>query len=111
MRNESGLAPLEFNVVVKPDALETKTAGGIILIEKERDKLAVCEGELIAISPLAFTYAEWPEGTSPPTVGSRVMFRRYAGTQHTRDKVDYRIITDKDIVAVVDTTPALSVAA
>lgn len=111
--NMSGLTPLEFFVVVALDPLEERTAGGIILPSKvqEQDKLATQEGTLIAVSPHAFTYAEgWPEG-SKPEVGQRVLFKRYAGHLHERDGRTYRLLNDKDLVAIIDQPPALAAAA
>lgn len=107
MTNDSGLRPIEYNVVVKPDPVEEKTAGGIIIpINKtERDKLAIDEGTLVAVSPHAFSYADWPEGEEPPKPGARVMFARYAGSLHERNGVEYRILKDKDLVAVVESLP------
>lgn len=103
MINDSGLKPMEYNVVVKPDAVEEVTPGGIILpvTQTDRDKLAVEEGMLVAVSPHAFSYAEW-DGAKPPQVGERVVFARYAGALHKRGEQDYRIIKDKDIIAVVE---------
>ncbi len=111
MSNPSGLSPLEFNVVVRLDKAEEKTAGGVFLpsSRQDRDKLECEEGELVAVSPLAFTYAEWPEGTDPPKVGSRVLIARFAGVLRERGGQDYRIVKDKDIVAVIE--PAAKVAA
>lgn len=113
MTNNSGLRPMEFNVVVQPDPVEEVTKGGIIIptTKTDRDKLAVEEGTLVAVSPHAFTYADWPEGAEPPKVGDRVVFARYAGALHTRDGVDYRVIKDKDIVAVVEPQITLAEAA
>jgi co-chaperonin GroES (HSP10) len=111
--NTSGLTPLEFFVVVELDPQEGKSAGGIILPTKtqETDKLATQEGTLVAVSPHAFTYAQgWPEG-SKPVLGQRVLFKRYAGHLHERDGHTYRLLNDKDLVAVIETAPALSVAA
>jgi len=111
--NDSGLTPLEFFVVVQLDPQEEKTVGGIILPSQvmESDKLATQEGTLIAISPHAFTYAEgWPEG-SKPEVGQRVLFKRYAGHLHERNGKTYRLLNDKDLVAIVETAPALAAAA
>lgn len=113
MKNASGLNPMEYNVVVQPDPVEEISAGGIILpmAKTDRDKLAVEEGTLIAVSPHAFSYADWPEGQQPPQVGQRVVFARYAGALHKRGDTDYRIIKDKDIVAVVDEPAKLSAVA
>lgn len=112
-QNTSGLVPLEFFVIVALDAAEEKTAGGIILptTVKDQDKLSTQEGTLIAVSPHAFTYAEgWPEG-SKPEVGQRVLFKRYAGALHERAGKTYRILNDKDLVAIVDQPAALAKAA
>lgn len=113
MSNASGLSPCEFNVVVEMDPTEEVTKGGIILpgSKTERDKLATEEGLLVAVSPHAFTYADWPEGVSPPVVGSRVLIARYSGALHERGGKSFRIVKDKDIVAVVDAPVALAAAA
>jgi len=111
--NNSGLTPLEFFVVVELDRDEEKTAGGIILLKQtqDADKLATQEGTLVAVSPHAFTYADnWPEG-SVPQIGQRVLFKRYAGHLHDRDGKTYRLLNDKDLVAIVETKPAMAQAA
>ena len=97
------IEPLAFNVVVELDPTEEVTSGGIILpaSKTERDKLAGEEGTLVAKSPHAFSYAEWPEGVEPPEVGARVLINRYAGTLKERDGKDYRIIEDKSVIAVL----------
>lgn len=111
--NASGLTPLEFFVIVELDQQEERTAGGIILPSsvKDQDKLSTQEGTLIAVSPHAFTYADgWPEG-SKPEVGQRVLFKRYAGALHEREGRTYRILNDKDLVAVVEPSASLAKAA
>lgn len=111
--NKSGLRPMEFNVVVEMDPVEEKTAGGIILptSKTDRDKLAAEEGTLVALSPLAFTYEEWPEAEAKPAIGDRVLIARYAGAIHERDGKTFRILKDRDIVAVVEQQPAFAAAA
>lgn len=114
--NESGLRPMEYNVVVRMDPTEEKTAGGIILptSKTERDELACDQGTLVAVSPHAFSYADWPANEVPPAAGDRVMFAQYAG-RLWKPKGDngptYRILKDKDIVAVVEPAPALAAVA
>lgn len=105
MNNASGLIPMEFNVVVQPDPLEEVSAGGIILrtsTAADREKLAVDEGTLVAVSPHAFTYADWPEGARKPVVGDRVIFARHSGMLRKHQDTEFRIIKDKDIVAIVE---------
>jgi co-chaperonin GroES (HSP10) len=108
MQNDSGLIPVEFYCVVELDPLEQKTAGGIILLDntKDKDKLSAVEGTLVATSPHAFSYADWPEGARKPQPGDRILFKRYDGWLHDRkvNGVDraFRLLSDKSIVAIVD---------
>lgn len=113
MTNESGLRPMEFNVVIRMDPVEEKTAGGIIIpvTKTERDELAADEGTLVAVSPHAFSYANWPEGISPPQVGDRVLFAIYEGRLWKRGDVTYRLVKDKSIVAVIERSATLAAAA
>lgn len=113
MLNSSGLEPMEYNVVIRMDPREEKTAGGIILptTKTERDELATDEGTLVAISPHAFTYAEWPPGARMPRPGDRVLFSQYSGRLWKRGEETFRILKDKDIVAVVAQATALAAAA
>ena len=103
--NPSGYRPVEFNVVVRPAAVEEKTKGGIYLADdiKERKQFAEMEGELIAVSPFAFNYADvWPDGTKPKP-GDRVLFAQYAGRPRKgKDGLEYRVVKDKDISAVLE---------
>lgn len=106
MKNESGVCPTEYNALVKPKKAEEKSKGGIILPDESRDReqFAQMEGELVALSPLAFSYAgpsEW-NGADKPKPGDRVLFAKYAGALiRGKDGQDYRIIKDKDISAVL----------
>jgi chaperonin GroES len=103
--NNSGIHPSEFNVLVRPKPVEEKTKGGIILPDntKEREQFAQLEGVLIEASPLAFTYHDGTvEAFNPPKAGDRILFAKYAGALVTgSDGVDYRIIKDKDLTAVL----------
>ena len=102
--NPSGIFPTEYRVLIRPQVLEEKTKGGIIIPDerRERDQFAVLEGELVAVSPLAFSYHDWPEGTSPPQVGDRVLFAKFAGSkQKGADGVEYRLINDRDVTAIL----------
>lgn len=106
--NASGLIPVEFFVVVALDPAEEKTAGGIILPTQvqDKDKLAAQEGRLIAVSPLAFNYDNWPPGSRKPEVGDKVLFKRYQGHLIEREiegqKRAFKLMSDKDIMAILE---------
>ena len=101
--NTSGILPTEYNVLVRPDVVPEKTAGGLHLpdLVKEKDEFGRTEGEMVAVSPLAFTYAEWPEGSLKPKVGDRVIFSRYSATEIKGDDgVKYWIMKDTAIAGM-----------
>ena len=95
-----GIECLEYKVLVKPRKAEERTKGGIVLPEQvvEKDQHAAMEGEVCGMSPLAFSY---DEGANKPEIGDTVVFARYSGiTQKGNDGVEYRIMNDKDVVAI-----------
>ncbi len=99
-KNASGINPLEYKVLVRPVEVDQKTRGGIILPDetKERDQHAAMEGEVIAISPLAFKYEE---NAPKPDVGDTVVFARYSGVNvKGNDGRDYRAMNDKDVILI-----------
>lgn len=114
--NPSGIMPTEFKVVVLPDEVsgehKFKGQGGkefslaIPDTKRDQEQFAQQDGTIIAIAALAFTYAskdEWEAaGGSPPKIGDRVSYARYAGAlKKGKDGKDYRIVNDKDIYAVL----------
>jgi chaperonin GroES len=109
--SESGLELVEYNVAILPDSIEEKTAGGIILPTNDRSKWEVQEGTIDAMSVHAFSYADWPEGERKPQVGDRIVFGKYAGARIDRNGVEWLVIKDKDVVAVIDAAPAAQLAA
>lgn len=104
MTNESGIKPVEFNVLLKQDAEQTTTRGGLQLPDElvERNKHAQTRGTIIAVSPLAFNEDVFPAGMEKPKPGDKVAFARHAGTFiEGMDGQEYRVVKDKDIVAVI----------
>jgi co-chaperonin GroES (HSP10) len=98
------IQPIEFNVLIKPLDIDQKTKGGIILVDQtvEADRYAQQRGTIAAVSPLAFSYADWPEGTQLPKVGDTVFYGKYAGTMvKDDDGTEYRLVKDKEIAAVI----------
>jgi co-chaperonin GroES (HSP10) len=107
MKNDSGLEPTEFKVLVRPDEVSDKIGSVYIPQEsKDREQFAQIQGVVIAASPLAFSYAskeEWAAANaSPPKPGDSVVFAKYAGMAwNGKDGKKYRVINDKDITGRV----------
>ena len=98
-----GLEPLEDRVVVKPLEEETqRTPTGIIIPDTAKEKPQ--EGEVVAIGPGRFE-----DGKRVPLdvkVGDRVIYSKYSGSEVKVDGKEYLIVSEKDVLAIVDKVPA-----
>ena len=104
MSNKSGVEPIEYNVIILPDAVKEKTAGGIILTDetKEQEQSGSTRGTVVAVADLAFSYEPELMSNKPAAPGDRVLYARYAGaTFEGDDGQTYRIVKDKDITGKV----------
>jgi chaperonin GroES len=99
------IEPIEYRLIVKPEPVEKKTEGGIIIPETTQDKErhAVCEAEVVKMSDMAFTgdAGERWKCEHLPKVGDKVFFAKYAGMRIKRDDDNYIILNDKDILGVI----------
>jgi co-chaperonin GroES (HSP10) len=97
-----GLTMYGFNVLVKPNPVDEKI-GSVFVPDEYKDKLAygITEGELVAISAVAFSYETWPAGTRLPQIGDQVTFGKFVGAKvKGNDGIEYRVMEDKEILAV-----------
>lgn len=100
MVNSSGIHPVGHRVLIKPLVLEEKTESGIIISSNtiEMERLAQMKGIVIEVGTTA--YADQP--TPWCKVGDLVTFGKYSGLvykgKETKDKLEYRVINDLDIV-------------
>jgi chaperonin GroES len=88
--------PCLYRIKVKPDTVEEKTAGGIILpgSVKDQEKAATVTGTVISVGPSAF------EGAGVLKPGNRILFAKYGGLIHREGDEDFRFLNDEDLVAV-----------
>lgn len=98
-----GMNPVEYNIIIAPAKMADKI-GSILLSDETKDQqgMAMQVGRVVAVSPLAFNYDNWPEGAQKPTPGDIIWYARFAGGLFTGlDDKQYRIIKDKDVGAVI----------
>jgi len=104
MKNESGIKPVEYKILVLPDTVDEKTESGLIykaVTATEKEIMAQTEGILVATSDMAFD--GW--NCELPKIGDRVLFDKYSGLFiKGADEKDYRVINDKDLVAILEQT-------
>ena len=94
------IKPLHDHVIVKPITVNQTTISGIVLpdtIDKEKPE----KGEVIAIGPGKLTET----GTRAPMsvqIGQKVMFKKYAPDEIKIEGEDYLVISDSDIIAIIE---------
>lgn len=92
------IKPLSDRVVIKMvEAIET-TKSGIVLPGTAKEKPQVAE--IIAVGPGGLV--DGKEVTMQVSVGDRVLISKYAGTEVKIDNVEYTILRQSDILAIVE---------
>ncbi len=82
------LAPLEDRVVLKQLEAETTTASGIVIPGKEKEKPQ--QAEVLAVGP-GKTGDDGKRIPMEVSVGDKVVYSKYSGTEVKIDDVDYVI--------------------
>lgn len=93
------LKPLTDHVVVELDAPSDKSHGGIVIPQTAAKK--VNSGTLVAVGPGRLNN-EGQRLVMSVKKGDKVMFTEWAGTEVEVGKNKYRIMTEGDILAVID---------
>ena len=93
------LRPLADRVVIKPVEREEVTKSGIVLPDTAKEKPQ--EGIIEAVGNGRYNERTGERIKLDVAVGDRVMYAKYAGSEVKIDDVDYLILSEKDILAVV----------
>jgi chaperonin GroES len=93
------LRPLGDRVVIKPIAREDMTKSGIVLPDTAKEKPQ--EGIILSAGPGKID----ENGKREPMdvkVGDKVLYAKYAGTEFKIEGDDLLIVSQKDILAIVE---------
>ena len=90
--------PLSDRVVVKLLEAEETTKGGIILTGSAKEKPSVAE--VISVGPGGMV--DGKEVTMTVKPGDKVITSQYAGTKVTLEDVEYVVVRQNDILAIVE---------
>jgi chaperonin GroES len=98
VKSETKLKPLGDRLVVRPSAREEMTKSGIVLPDtvKERPQ----EGTILAVGP-GRTLDDGSRELIEVAVGEKILFQKYAGTEFKLDDEDLLILSQKDVLAVI----------
>ena len=92
------IKPLADRVVVKLVEAEEKTKSGLILTASAQEKPQVAE--VVAVGPGGLV--DGKEVVMTVKVGDKVITSKYSGTEVKADGVEYTIVRQSDILAIVE---------
>ncbi len=92
------IRPLADRVVIKMVEAEETTKSGIILTAAAKEKPSIAE--IVAVGPGG--NVDGKDIVMSVKVGDKVLISKYAGTEVKVDGVEYSIVRQSDILAVVE---------
>ena len=90
--------PLADRVIVKPIDPEEKKQGSIIIPDTAKEKPQ--EGEVVAVGP-GKVNDSGSKVELEVKKGDKVLYGKYSGTEVTIDGVEYLIMRESDILAII----------
>ena len=93
------IKPLEDRIVVKPLDAEETTASGLVIPDTAKEKPQ--EGEVVAVGPGRFNEDGDDRLPMDVSVGDKVIYSKYGGTEVKYAGQEYLILSARDILAVV----------
>ena len=93
------LKPLGSNVIVQPTPREEMTKSGIVLPDTAKERPQ--EGTILAAGP-GRTLDNGSREEIEVAVGQKVLFQKYAGTEFKLDDDELLILSQKDVLAVIE---------
>ncbi|HET6966949.1 MAG TPA: co-chaperone GroES [Ornithinibacter sp.] len=93
------IKPLEDRILVRTLEAEQTTASGLVIPDTAKEKPQ--EGEVVAVGPGRFT--EDGDGRVPMdvSVGDKVIYSKYGGTEVKYGGEEYLILSARDVLAVI----------
>jgi chaperonin GroES len=96
------LRPLGDRVVLQPSAREEMTKSGIVIPDTAKEKPQ--EGTIIAAGP-GRVLDNGKRESMDVKAGDKVLYAKYAGTELKIEGEDLLIVSQKDILAIVESRP------
>lgn len=93
------LKPIGNRVVIEKKEREQTTKSGIVLTDSAKEKSN--EGEVVAVGT-GRILDNGQRVELEVSVGDRVVFQQYAGTEVKRGETTYLVLTEEDILAIIE---------
>ena len=95
-KKKTTLQPLADRIVITPLKQEEVTASGLVIPDTVKEKPQ--QGEVVAVGPGRLDDAG-KRVALDVSVGDRILYAKYTGTEIKLDGEDYIVLNDKDILA------------
>ncbi|PNS09144.1 co-chaperone GroES [Solilutibacter silvestris] len=92
------MKPLYDRVVIKPIDAEETSIGGIIIPDAAKEKPT--KGEVVAVGT-GKVFDNGQARAMTVKVGDKVIYGQYSGSAYKADGVEYKIVKEDDILAVL----------
>jgi len=93
------LRPLGDRLVVRPTPREEMTKSGIVLPDTAKERPQ--EGTVLSIGP-GRTLDDGTREAMDVAAGQKVLFQKYAGTEFKLDEEELLILSQKDVLAIIE---------
>ncbi|MDT0202043.1 co-chaperone GroES [Nocardioides sp. AE5] len=93
------IKPLEDRIIVKQLEAEETTASGLVIPDTAKEKPQ--EGEVVAVGPGRFNDDGDERVPMDISVGDKVIYSKYGGTEVKYGGVEYLILNARDVLAIV----------
>ena len=93
------IKPLEDRILVKTLEAEQTTASGLVIPDTAKEKPQ--EGEVIAVGPGRFNEDGDERIPLDISVGDKVIYSKYGGTEVKYGGEEYLILSGRDVLAVI----------
>jgi chaperonin GroES len=93
------LKPLGDRLVVRPTPREEMTKSGIVLPDTAKERPQ--EGTIMAAGP-GRILDDGSREAMDVAVGQKILFQKYAGTEFKLDEEELLILSQKDVLAVIE---------
>ena len=95
----ANLKPLNDRILIKPLKENEKTSSGIFLPQTAEEKSD--KGEIIAVGP-GKLLKNGERSTMSVKPGDKVLFKKYSADEVKIDKEEYLIVSEEDILAIIE---------
>ncbi len=95
----TNIKPLEDRILVRPEEGEETTASGIVIPDTAKEKPQ--EGTVLAAGP-GRILDDGKREAMDVQEGQKVLYAKYAGTEFKVEGEDLLIVSQKDILAIVE---------